>query len=195
MPQEIRNCVYQGRINDLLFELNSTRDWRLLVGAEEDSRMRDMEFILRFFALQPEETNAIDKERISLKKHLNQFMKRNSSASEAEINSFRDCFLNTTKVIAETWGESAFHNISPSDPARLVKKFSPTIFDSLSVATAVAIKKGKGLAQGVPEENRRLLLQDENYRIAISKETMTKESITNRIFLALKYLYGIDHEQ
>lgn len=52
MPQEIRNCVNQGEFNDLLFQLNQNKKWRILFGkSDEDSRMRDLEFILRFLAL------------------------------------------------------------------------------------------------------------------------------------------------
>ena len=52
LTQEIRNCVYQGDFNTKLFELNKTPEWRTLFGSEEeDSRMRDIEYILRFAAL------------------------------------------------------------------------------------------------------------------------------------------------
>jgi len=51
-PQEIRNCVYRGTFNDLLKRLETHPDWlRLLRLQEPDSRMRDRELILRFFAL------------------------------------------------------------------------------------------------------------------------------------------------
>jgi len=195
MPQEIRNCVYQGRLNDLLIELNRTEEWRDLYGAKEDARMRDMEFILRFFALDPSETNAINKDRISLKKHLNQYMKKNASLTDDQVEELRNRFLSAIRLVRETWGASAFHNVSPSDPSRLVRKFSPTIFDSISVAAGIAVSQGLDLARGDPESNRRLLLQDPDYRSAISKETMTKESITRRAHFALKYLFGDRHEQ
>ncbi len=148
MPQEIRNCVYQGVLNDLLIELNRTDEWRALFGGAEDTRMRDMEFILRFFALDPSETDAITMDRISLKKHLNQYMKRNSELSARQIEELRTRFLSVMRLIFETWGPSAFHNISPTDPNKLVRKFSPTIFDSISVASAVAVRQGLGLAPG-----------------------------------------------
>jgi hypothetical protein len=45
-----------------------------------------------------------------------------------------------------------------------------------------------------PEEARRLLLQDAEYRFAISKETMTKSCINTRISKACKYLFGLDYE-
>ena len=51
-PQEIRNCVYQGTFNTALIDMNENANWRALYGVEsEDTRMRDIEFILRFFAL------------------------------------------------------------------------------------------------------------------------------------------------
>ena len=78
MPQEIRNCVYQGSFNTLLFELNKLPNWRILFGSKDvDQRMRDIEFILRFFALNSPEFEAITQDNISLKKFLNQFMSIN----------------------------------------------------------------------------------------------------------------------
>ncbi|WP_207661668.1 DUF262 domain-containing protein [Eubacterium ventriosum] len=48
-PQEIRNCVYQGKCNNLLIKLNKNQVWREILGTEkEDARMADMELILRF---------------------------------------------------------------------------------------------------------------------------------------------------
>ncbi len=194
MPQEIRNCVYQGKFNELLFELNRHPNWRRLFGTEEDNRMRDMECILRFFALHPDEVDAIDKERISLKKHLNQFMKRHQDIDGESREKLKITFLESMDLIMKTWGESAFHNLSPSDPNRLVKKFSPTIFDSISNATAMALEQGLALAPGDAETNRRRLIQDDDYRAAISKETMKKNSIEARISLAFSYLFGDGHE-
>jgi uncharacterized protein with ParB-like and HNH nuclease domain len=50
--QEIRNCIVRGPINDFLNELNDYANWRILFGkSESDTRMRDVELILRFLAL------------------------------------------------------------------------------------------------------------------------------------------------
>lgn len=194
MPQEIRNCVYQGPFNDLLFELNSDSHWRSLYGAPEDSRMRDMEYILRFFALQPGSLSNITKERISLKRHLNLYMKYFQDIPEEQIANCRHLFAECMKVIYESFGEVAFHNISPSSPDKLVKKFSPTIFDSISIATSMALQRESSLNNGSREMLRRALLHDQDYRAAISKETMTKGSIVTRISKALSHLYGLVYE-
>lgn len=195
LPQEIRNCVYQGALNTLLFELNSEACWRTLFGAAEDARMRDMEYILRFFALQPAEVAAVDRERLSLKKHLNTFMKRRVDLADEEVQHLRNVFLQVMNFIRATWGEVAFHNISRSSPDKLVPKFSPTIFDSISVATAMALSRMPNLVVVDPEGRRRMLLANESYRLACSKETMKKDSIVERISQALHHLYGLRYEQ
>jgi len=77
MPQEIRNCVSQGDFNDLLFELNNNIKWRVLFGKEEeDSRMRDLEFILRYFAIDTDFIKNNESSSISLKKYLNELWGR-----------------------------------------------------------------------------------------------------------------------
>ena len=50
--QEVRNAVCGGPLNDLLHSLNANTQWREILGKPAaDSRMRDVELILRFFAL------------------------------------------------------------------------------------------------------------------------------------------------
>jgi hypothetical protein len=49
--QEIRNCVYRGRLNDLLQEVIFYEPWLAILGRKgPDKRMRDEELALRFFA-------------------------------------------------------------------------------------------------------------------------------------------------
>jgi len=141
MAQEIRNCVYQGRFNELLFELNEEPCWRILFGSETpEPRMRDMEFILRFFALQPSEIDSYEGERLSLKKHLNLFMKKYKDMPNDLADQFSRKFKSTVNRINDIWGQSAFHNLSPTKEGVLVRKFSPTIFDSISIATSLAME-------------------------------------------------------
>lgn len=50
--QEIRNCIYQGDMNTLLMDLNKEEVWRNILQNEKlDSRMLDIELILRFFSI------------------------------------------------------------------------------------------------------------------------------------------------
>jgi uncharacterized protein with ParB-like and HNH nuclease domain len=143
MPQEIRNCVYQGFLNTLLFELNTNAIWRKLFGnQQEDSRMRDLEFILRFLALNTEEILNSEKTNISLKKHLNEFMGNKLNNTELKIEEFRNDFTETLSMIDSQFGDVAFYNVQTSDLTTIRRRFYPTIFDSVMIATSIAIKNG-----------------------------------------------------
>lgn len=49
--QELRNCIYRGKYNDLLWELSEDKTFRLLLGIKKpEKRMRDVELVLRFAA-------------------------------------------------------------------------------------------------------------------------------------------------
>lgn len=192
--QEIRNCVYQGKLNSLLIDVNKNADWRHFVGDTVDSRMRDMELILRFLALNTDEIKNAAKGNVSLKKLLNEYMGDKKNNTDAAINAQRDTFESTIKFIKENIGDSAFYNIVAGEPGKIRKRFYPTIFDSLMVATAIALEQ---LGTGIPTDNleaKRLdILQDENFRKFISEGTMQTESIHGRIALLLEGLYGIQY--
>lgn len=94
-PQEIRNCVYQGKCNKLLFDLNKIEEWRELLGSkEEDARMADLELILRFFAMREliyREENHL--KQINLAKYLNKYMSDKTNVSDSDIQEMSDNFI------------------------------------------------------------------------------------------------------
>lgn len=194
LPQEIRNCVSQGKFNNLLFDLNKLPEWRDLFGLQtEDIRMRDLEFILRFFALSSESFRQETKEGISLKRFLNVYMNENRDPEQASLDAFRARFSAAIKFLHANFGPVAFQNISSTHPDRLVAKFNPTVFDSLMIATDFALAQNAGHLPPNPEDKRRELLADPEYRLAISKETMRTASIRTRIRKAAKTLFNLDY--
>ena len=49
--QELRNCIFRGKLNDLLGDLATFAPWLEILGKRQpDRRLRDEELILRFFA-------------------------------------------------------------------------------------------------------------------------------------------------
>ena len=194
LAQEIRNCVAQGSFNKLLLELNSYAKWRTLFGLPEpDCRMRDMEFILRFFALSSEDYRKGTSERLSLKKFLDLYMKNNSKISDLTISKNRDRFTNAVDLVYNTFGSTAFHGISPSDPDKLVPKFSPTLCDSILIAADYSIIRKLQIPIN-PEYSRRELLQNKDFKFAITQETMSRKCINTRIGMASKSLFGVTYE-
>ncbi len=182
LPQEIRNCVYQGTLNSLLFELNTNNKWRHLWGEERrDSRMRDLELILRFFALS--DVFILESEKapynISLKKYLNNFMGEHNS--DAEIKILREKFERTIEFIYENFGSSAYHNISPSDPTKLLANLSSTVFDAIMISSWKLIQDGA--PRVTPDEYRARkikALQNPEYQKILSQETMRSANIRKR---------------
>jgi uncharacterized protein with ParB-like and HNH nuclease domain len=194
MPQEIRNCVYQGALNALLFRLNKNSTWRKLFGSEqEDSRMRDLEFILRFLALNQSSILESEKSNISLKKYLNEFMGNKVNNSEYKIHEFENEFTQTLELVNTQFSDISFYNVQANDLTTIRKRFYPTIFDSIMIATSIARKNGVVVNQ--PNEPARLnLLRNTDYRKYCSEGTMHTEHIKGRVNLALMYLYNFENE-
>lgn len=193
-PQEIRNCVYQGKLNSLLFELNQDIYWRKLFGNEiEDSRMLDLEFILRFFALGSEEIKEQKTGQISLKMFLNEYMGKKSHNTESFVDTKRNEFITTIKFLFDHLGEIAFRNIS--NEGHYQSRFNPTIFDSVSIATDYALKKlGNSISFETIKDRHLDLLNDTKYKEFTSTRTTNNEHINGRINLACQKLYGIKYE-
>lgn len=103
--QEIRNCVHRGEFNNLLHDLNKLPEWRLILGRPNpDSRQRDVELILRFFAL-------LDVTHYTkpMKDFLTKFMAKNATPAAATLQKFRKLFSTTCLQVAKSLGERPFH--------------------------------------------------------------------------------------
>lgn len=188
--QEIRNCVSQGKMNSLLFELNKNEQWRLLFGDEnEDSRMLDLEFILRFFTLSQDKILKSKRYLISLKKELNDYMNKYRKADEQFIADRTHDFETTIRFIYDHFGESAFFNLQ-NDLEHLRNKFNPTVYDSMMIGTCIAIRRGYTHV-GSLEEERLQLLRDVDYRESITQGTMQTDHIRTRISKVLDIIYGM----
>ena len=183
LPQEIRNCIYQGPINSLLFELNANKKWRALWGTEDpDERMRDLEHILRFFALSDERilSSNMAPSRISLKKYLNQYM--DSVNNPDLVVNLRTRFELVINFVHEHFGGGAFHNLSSTEEGKLVPSFSPTLFDSVMISTDAAIRRDIGeFKPGTLEARRLSLLKSTEYQKLLSQETMRVSNIRSRV--------------
>lgn len=188
-PQEIRNCVYQGSFNTMLFEINENRTWRELFGTEEaDSRMRDLEYILRFFTMKEGDILDAESKQISLKKALNDFMKAHREDNPANIQKFKEEFEKTVQFVYGHIGKNAFRNYTRG---KFSRKFHPAIFDAIMVAVFLIDKKGLQIADVSPEKHV-ALLENPEFKEATSKRTTDVENIRKRIFLVGKMLFGVD---
>lgn len=193
-PQEIRNCVYQGNFNTLLFELNKNPIWRILFGEqEEDSRMADLEFILRFFALSSKDIIGKTTGQISLKLFLNNYMGEKANNSQKFIDEKRTEFNTIIEELYSILGENAFRNFSSE--GFFVKKFHPTIYDSIIISSNYAKQRGIDILKIENIQSKHIeLLNNEDYKKFTTQRTTNLENINGRINLACNILYGINYE-
>lgn len=102
--QEIRNCVYRGPFCDLLGELEQENSWRKVKGTQTpDSRFKEREMILRFFAF----VNRIDHYGGNLKRFLNEYMGTHSPKDLIVINQFRKLFRETMENVYLIFGDKS----------------------------------------------------------------------------------------
>lgn len=91
--QELRNCIYRGPLNNLLEELAEYKPWLSILGRRDpDSRLRDEEVILRFFAFH---LKGVDSYRTPQKHWLNEVAKEGRAFPEAKINELRNVWKST----------------------------------------------------------------------------------------------------
>lgn len=168
--QEIRNCVVRGEINDFLNELNDYSNWRTLFGKNEpDSRMRDVELILRFLALY----DNLDSYSKPMKEFLTNYMRSKKHINASEKEKYSRLFKETIDLILTEIGDSAF---------KLKAGINVAVFDSISVALAkVDTKKTSNL-----KEKHAILIKNPSYLEAVSKATTDKEKVKRRIEIAIE---------
>ena len=99
-------------------------------------------------------------------------------------------FTNSILAVKKQFGENAFFNVQSNDLTTIRKRFYPTVYDSIMIATSIALAMGVDTSKA-NETNRLSLLRDEKFREYSTQGTMQVEHINGRIELALKYLYNL----
>jgi hypothetical protein len=117
--QEVRNCVYYGKFNQLLLDLSSNRifadAWGIPTDNPEELRqnnlykkMEDAELVLRFFALRH-----VDDFRKGMEGFLDLYMMNSLGFSDEDIRILEDIFIRTINLAHQIYGENLF---KPYDP-------------------------------------------------------------------------------
>ena len=166
--QEIRNCVISGTINKFLEDLNGYKSWRdLLNKRAPDARMKDIEMMLRFFALR-EGWNTYKK---PMKDYIHLFMKANKDIEEAKKEELATIFKESTDFILKNIGPHAF---------RLKSGINVALFDALMVSLAsIEVSKIKDVKNKYDK-----LVENEAFKKAISDHTTDVDRVQGRIKIA-----------
>ena len=104
--QELRNCIYRGKYNELLKELSEDKDFQSLLGIKEPHyRMYDKELILRFFAFF---RNTHLKYNPPMKHFFNNEMKKYQNIDEEEAKKLRKIFRKSVRLSKTVFGDKSF---------------------------------------------------------------------------------------
>lgn len=172
--QEIRNCVFHGAFNDLLWELNSDNKWREIFGKPDpDKRQRDIELILRFLALYYEGATYSK----PMKTFLSEFMSENRKGQRFPLDECRTLFINTAESI---------HNHLGSKPFHIKAGLNAAMFDCVFVAFAKHIDS---IPKGISDRYS-TLVKDPELNTLISSATTDEEVVDNRLRSAEQLLFG-----
>ncbi|NCP20148.1 MAG: DUF262 domain-containing protein [Erythrobacter sp.] len=85
--QELRNCVYRGRLNEILKDCVENASWRKIVGTKTpNKRMREEEVALRYYAFQRE---GLGSYRTPLKRWLNDAARKGRELTDEDVDTLR----------------------------------------------------------------------------------------------------------
>ncbi|AWX42930.1 DUF262 domain-containing protein [Metamycoplasma cloacale] len=198
--QEIRNCVYRGKFNNLLHKLaeiieNKESYSELFVS--KNNRMAFEEQILKFFTLSEEN---LKEYKSNLKKYLNKYMSKTKKVfeeKEALDKQYEKKFINCIDVIIDILGKDAFKPKElKNDKLNIVNQFSGSIFDSITVAFAWILNDYKQLhiqmnAEKIKNAIKNIQIYDEKYKNSCHWSTGKKEHLLYRIEIIYKTIKEI----
>ena len=93
--QELRNCIYRGKLNDLLIDAVSYEPWLQILGRSVNKRMQDEELVLRFFGFH---IRGIAAYRTPQKHWLNDVAKEGMRYSEERITRLHEIWKRAIDV-------------------------------------------------------------------------------------------------
>ena len=187
--QEVRNCVYYGKFNQLLLELSSNRifadAWGIPTDNPEELRqnnlykkMEDAELVLRFFALRH-----VDDFRKGMEGFLDLYMMNSLGFSDEDIKILEEIFIRTINLAHQIYGENLF---KPYDPQSDTWKDSAykAYYDAVMVGFSKHLADVDVLLKQKPRviEQTKKLFREDNSKL-FTGGGRTKADIQKRIRL------------
>lgn len=175
-PQEIRNCIYSGSFNDFITKLNDYPNWRKFLTNDSDTyRQKDVELILRFFALH----DNLDNYKKGMKDFLSEYMSKPNirNMNNDEINQKKMLFKSTVDTVLLYLGETPFH---------IKNGLNSAVLDSVMIAFSRNLNH---IPNDISKKYKELYKNNEYYSYC-SRSVNDVVSVKSRIQMADEYLFG-----
>ena len=178
-PQEVRASLYHSRMYNLLFKFNNDSRWRKLMGSTEpDLHMRDVEILLRSFAMLMDKENY----KTPMAAFLNNYSKKCKTISEDQVI-YLDILFNKFLNSCNQLEDKAFFGGK--------KQFSTLTFESVFVAVcADAFEHRKTNIQEITNEKLDKLFGNDEFNKACQSNTASKNNMQKRMDIAKRTFVG-----
>lgn len=180
-PQEIRTSMYHSNFYDMLYRVNQDKRWRhLLRDSEPDIHMKDIEVLLRGFAMLIEGR----KYAPSLVRFLNQFS-RKSEVNTAEKNAYLEKLFDSFLSACDGLPDATFINSRNG-------RFNMALFEAVfSSSGKDALKNMRVLSGKISSEEVIKLASDPDFVAASLEGTTRTSNVIARLGRADAILTGL----
>ncbi|MFI2662461.1 DUF262 domain-containing protein [Micromonospora carbonacea] len=181
-PQELRNCIYRGALNDALHELASETELGEVLGRNKDLRMRNEELALRFLALHGD----LPGYKPPVTQFLNEYMRRNRSTgpSRQAVDSFRQ----TISTVRTVFKASAFRTLKEGKPSANINR---AFFDAVTLSIAFADRDAVVAKADAVRRGHEGLLRNPDFLPLIGRATADRTRMHGRVRMYTRMLQDV----
>lgn len=169
-PQEIRTSMYHSGFYNLLYDINTNPSWRRILGLQEpDIHMRDIEFLLRGFAILIDGKNYSP----SMIKFLNQFSLKCKNHNEQQNQYCRELFESFLRSCSKL-PDNAFKSGN--------NRFNVTLYEAVFAACCEIAYEQRTTVEGeIQAERIRDLEKDADFIEASREGTTQTANVIKRL--------------
>lgn len=177
-PQEIRNCVNDGKLLEMIREVNKDENWRSLFGSK-NTRLKDEELVLRFMAM-VERSAEYGR---PMRDFLNGFTADFQNATPDKLSELAKLFKDTAGLIWAAKGKQAFR------PSRAL---NAAVFEGVMFGLAKRLQNGRAVPtpSAVAKAYDSLIAKSDFLR-ACERATADDETVKLRQALAVTEFAGV----
>ena len=128
--QEVRNCIYRGKFNDMLKEIANSNTYLPTLFHDSNTRYSYEERILRFFTLRSMDPKG------TFKLMMNDYMETHCNDDDDVLKRYKNQYNSLIELVKTVLGEDAF--FAASDQR---KKFNGAVYDSIMIPFSLFPKK------------------------------------------------------
>jgi hypothetical protein len=177
-PQEIRMSLYYSRFYDMLSRVNLDPRWRRLTRPEPDLHMRDVEILLRGFAMLADGMTY----KPPMMRFLNEFSKRSKKLKDEETKYYESLFLSFA---------DRCRTLPPEAFISRIGRFSASMYEAIFAAACEKAFAEKSVeVRDIDPARLEKLKNDPEFIQASRYLTTSKENVDLRLQKARQILFA-----